>query len=66
MTLAGLPAATAQAGMFLETTEPAPITAPSPIETPGKIITLLPIHTYRPMVTGEVSNTLSKGMASIF
>ena len=52
MTRAGLPTASECAGIFLVTTEPAPIVQPSPMVTPGQITVLPPIQQSSPMVTG--------------
>lgn len=54
ITLAGLPAARLFGGIFLVTTEPAPITVLSPILTPLRIIAFVPIHTRLPIDTGAV------------
>ena len=52
MTLQGLPTATVFDGISLTTTEPAPMVTLLPMVTPGRMVTLPPIHTLWPMVTG--------------
>lgn len=51
ITLQGLPAAIAFAGIFLVTTLLAPIRAFSPIDTPLRTIQLIPSHTLSPIIT---------------
>ena len=53
MTWQGLPTATTLDGISLVTTDPAPIVTLSPMVTPGRMVTLPPIHTLLPIVTGS-------------
>ena len=50
--LQGFPTAIELEGISFTTTEPAPIETLSPIVTPGRMVTLPPIHTLWPIVTG--------------
>ena len=52
ITLHGFPAATVFDGISPTTTEPAPMVTLSQMVTPGSMVTLPPIHTLWPMVTG--------------
>ena len=58
ITLQGLPTAITFDGISLTTTDPAPMVTLSPIVTPGKIVTLPPIHTFFPIVTGKAHSFL--------
>lgn len=53
-TLHGLPNANTPLGIFLVTTDPAPMVTSSPITTPGIMMAPPPIQTLFPMVTGSV------------
>lgn len=58
--LAGTPAMTQLSGISLVTTAPAATTTLLPIVTPGRIVTLPPIQTSLPIVTGFAIPMLSR------
>ena len=54
ITLQGLPTAIEFEGISFVTTLPAPMVTLLPMVTPGRMVTLPPIHTLSPMLTGSV------------